>query len=203
MRSMPAILAMSLAAATGFALANVMRRRGQPAFAWLTAGAACIASAPMLTALSAYGAGEVLAGLLTTAALLAALRGRVVPAAALLVVALAVEPWAAIALPALLWFRLPRRTPDDVLGLLALLLVVGGLPMIFALVAWEGLTRRGVPVASLFVAGAALAVEVAGWPHEVAALPAAAWVAVRLFAPSLRWRRRAWPLPVPREPATR
>jgi hypothetical protein len=195
---MLAILASSLAAATGFALANVMRRRGQPRFAWLTAGAACIASALMLTAMSAHGAGEVLAGVLTTAALLAALRGRVVPAAALLAGALAAEPWTVIALPALLWFRSPRRTPDDVLGLLALLLVLGGLPMIFALVAWEGLTRRGAPVVSLFVAAAGLAVEVAGWPHEVATLPAAAWVAVRLFAPSLKWRRRAWPLPVAR-----
>ena len=52
----------------------------------------------------------------------------------------------------------------------------------------------------------------AGWTDDVAArnalyllatVPVGAWVAVRLYAPSLRWRRRAWPLPVPQEPATR
>jgi len=106
-----------------------------------------------------------------------------------------------------LWWSSRRRTPDDVLALVGLLLLLRAAlepgtdmylyaPFLLSLVAWEGLTRRGMPVVSL-VSAAALATQ-----YVPAMLVLGAWVAVRLFAPSFRWRRRAWPLPARHEPRT-
>ena len=102
-----------------------------------------------------------------------------------------------------LWWTSRRRTPDDVLGLLALLFLLRCLldpvdsaynyvPFLLSLVAWEGLTRRGFPVVSLLSCAA-----IYFTPGLLATLPVGTWIALRLYAPSLKWHRRAWPLPVP------
>ena len=74
-----------------------------------------------------------------------------------------------------------RRTPDDVLALLALLFLLRCLldpvdnayyhvPFLLALVAWEGLTRRGPPVVSLLSSAAIYyTIYKAGWTDDVAA----------------------------------
>ena len=104
---------------------------------------------------------------------------------------------------------LGRRTPDDVLGLLALLFLLrcmldpvddafNYVPFLLSLVAWEGLTRRGLPVVSLLSCAA-----IYFTPYLLATLPVCMWIALRLYAASFMWHRRAWPLPGPREPATR
>ena len=119
----------------------------------------------------------------------------------------------------LLWWTSRRRTPDDVLALLALLFLLRCLldpvnnayyhvPFLLSLVAWEGLTRRGPPVVSL-LSGAAIYYTIykAGWTDDVAArnalyllstLPVGVWLAVRLYAPSAVLHRRAWPAPMRR-----
>ena len=124
----------------------------------------------------------------------------------------------------LLWWTSRRRTPDDVLALLALLFLLRCLldpvnnayyhvPFLLSFVAWEGLTRRGMPVMSV-LSGAAIYYTIykAGWVDNIAArnalyllstVPVGVWIAVRLYAPSREWRRRAWPVPVSRAPATR
>jgi hypothetical protein len=111
-----------------------------------------------------------------------------------------------------LWWSSPRRTPDDALALLALLFLLAcvldagrqtyeHVPFLLALVAWEGLTRRGLPIASLV---SALAIWAApGDLYLLAALPAAAWLAARLFVPARGLVRvRAWPAPARRTPLT-
>jgi hypothetical protein len=114
-----------------------------------------------------------------------------------------------------LWWSSPRRTPDDALALLALLFlansVLGGagqadefVPFILSLVAWEGLTRRGLPVVAL-VSTAAIWIAGAGANdmYLVATLPVGVWLAARLYLPaSGLLRLRAWPVPAPRTPAT-
>jgi hypothetical protein len=95
---------------------------------------------------------------------------------------------------AALWWASRRRTPDDALALLALMLLVTGAghaAFIGSLVAWEGLTRRGLPAVSLLTSAAMLAVPSAGWY-----LPVALWLAARLYLPARTFRRvRAWPAP--------
>ena len=111
----------------------------------------------------------------------------------------------AIPLTALWWFS-PRRTPDDVLALLALLFLVRALldpvsdpynfvPFLLALVAWEGLTRRGLPLASLLSPVAIV--------NPLLAIPIGMWLAVRLYVPSRTLPRlRAWPYAAPRIPVS-
>ena len=119
----------------------------------------------------------------------------------------------------LLWWTSQRRTPDDVLALLALLFLLRCLldpvnnayyhvPFLLSLVAWEGLTRRGPPVVSLLSAAAVYyTIYKAGWVDDIAArnalyllatLPVGVWLGVRLYAPSPVLRRRAWPAPMQR-----
>ena len=84
-----------------------------------------------------------------------------------------------------------------------------------ALVAWEGLTRRGAPIISLATAAAVYyAIYKAGWTDDVAArnaiyllatVPVGLWLAARLYLPSRARRRpsiRAWPHPARRVPAS-
>jgi hypothetical protein len=124
-----------------------------------------------------------------------------------------------------LWWRSPRRTPDDVLALLALLFLARCLldpvnnayyhvPFLLSLTAWEGLTRRGPPLVSLLSAAAIYyTIYKAGWSDDVAVrnalyllatLPVAVWLTARLYAPAKIGRlraTRAWPSPVRRAPA--
>ena len=87
----------------------------------------------------------------------------------------------------LLWWRSPRRTPDDVLALLALLFLMRSLldpvnnayyhvPFLLALIAWEGLTRRGPPLLSL-VSSATIYYTIykAGWTDDVAVATPSTW----------------------------
>jgi len=130
----------------------------------------------------------------------------------------------ALPLTALWWFS-RRRTPDDALALLALLFLLRCLldpvdnayyhvPFLLALVAWEGLTRRGAPIISLATAAAVYyAIYKAGWTDDVAArnaiyllatVPVGLWLAARLYLPSRRLRSRAarsWPASLQRAPA--
>ena len=132
----------------------------------------------------------------------------------------------AVPLTALWWFS-RRRTPDDVLALLALLFLLRCLldpvnnayyhvPFLLSLVAWEGLTRRGAPVVSLLVSAAVYySIYKAGWTDDVAArnaiyllstVPVGVWLAARLYLPSRKLRSRAarsWPAPLQRAPAVR
>jgi hypothetical protein len=103
----------------------------------------------------------------------------------------------------LLWWRSPRRTPDDVLALLALLFLMRSLldpvnnayyhlPFLLALIAWEGLTRRGPPLLSLLSSATIYyTIYKAGWTEDVAVrnalylaatLPVMVFLAVRLYA---------------------
>jgi hypothetical protein len=230
-----------------------MRRRGQPSAACIAAALLCVVNPFTLQAVR-LGEPEVLFGAAAcVGALLAALRGRDLPAAMLLGLSLATAQFAVIAAlplvaalaarrararivavcvaliagtiatvpgeagwaaPALaltwLWWSMRRRNPDDVLGLLALLFMLRILldpslalyvytPFLLSLVAWEGMTRRGVPVVSLLFVAAIASAAGAGGGRELyvlASLPVGVWLTVRLYAPSLRWGRRAWPLPV-------
>ena len=125
-----------------------------------------------------------------------------------------------------LWFFSRRRTPDDVLALLALLFLLRSLldpvnnayyhvPFLLSLVAWEGLTRRGPPVVSVLSAAAIYyTIYKAGWTDDIAArnamyllstLPVGLWLTARLYFPSLSTRARparAWPYPAGRVPAS-
>ncbi len=129
----------------------------------------------------------------------------------------------AVPLTALWWFS-RRRTPDDVLALLALLFLMRCLldpvnnayyhvPFLLSLVAWEGLTRRGPPLVSLLSSAAIYyTIYKAGWADGVAArnalyllstVPVGVWLAARLYAPSQRLLRlRAWPYAAPRVPVS-
>ena len=198
------------AALLGLTLASRMRRRGQPAYAYVAGAMLC------LSAVSLGPSGEVLSGALCVGAVLATrpavrlrwLAGAVAVALPAMVADAAgpgVLAMLAVLPAAALWWASPRRTPDDVFALFALMFLVTGLlvPAMLALLAWEGLTRRGLPIASALLLASYYVLEQAGVPGELAAIPVGAWVAVRLFVPSLRWRRRAWPLPVPRSVATR
>jgi hypothetical protein len=196
-----------------------MRRRGQPAVAYLMGATLCFANPFVWEAIFDGHSREALSGVLCIGAVLAALRGRRTGAAGLLGVAIAADPWALVAaLPVLAAFpggwRSGRRAPDDLLALVALMFLLGGLlqpggfvpdlvPVMLALVAWEGLTRSGPPLVSVVLVLTCWLFAHAGVPAELAALPVGAWVAVRLFMPSFAKRRRAWPLPVQRTPATR
>jgi glycosyl transferase family 87 len=114
-----------------------------------------------------------------------------------LIVALAVPLTAA-------WWFSRRRTPDDVLALLALLFLVRCLldpvdnayyhvPFLLSLTAWEGLTRRGLPIVSMLCTAAIYyALHKAGWAEDLAVrnalyllatLPALVWLAVSLYVP--------------------
>ena len=316
--TIPCLMAAGL---LGLALARRMRRRGQPLAACAAAAALCLVNPLTWEAIRLGHPEELLGGALCVGAVLAALRGRTLPAAVLLGLALATKQWAVIAvLPVLaaaparrvslfavatgiallltvplvlgnpasfsgateqaawagervhpfnavwplappedrvisvgdgqslvtvrvlprwlaglmhplivllavpltvLWWRSGRRTPDDVLALLALLFLLRCLldpvnnayyhvPFLLSLVAWEGLTRRGPPVVSLLSAAAIYyTIYKAGWIDDIAArnalyllatLPVGVWLAVRLYAPSPALRRRAWPAPVHRAP---
>jgi hypothetical protein len=121
----------------------------------------------------------------------------------------------------LLWWRSPRRTPDDVLALLALLFLMRSLldpvnnayyhvPFLLALIAWEGLTRRGPPLVSLLSSATIYyTIYKAGWTEDVAVrnalylavtLPVMVFLAVRVYASPrrhlARWRS-APPAPLP------
>lgn len=218
--TIPCLMAVGL---LGLVLARLMRRRGQPRAAYLAAGTVCLVNPFTWEAIRGGHPEELLAGALCVGAVLAALRGRRVRLFAVaaglgfvftaplvrgefgsfdpLIVLLAAPLTA-------LWWTSRQRTPDDVLGLLALLFLLRCLldpvdnaynyvPFLLSLVAWEGLTRRGLPIVSLLSSAA-----IYSTPYLLATVPVGAWVAVRLYAPSLKWRRRTWPLPVPREPRT-
>ena len=253
---MSAVVSVLAASLLGLALGELMRRRGQSPAACVAASALCVLNPMTWEAIHVGEPAVLLGGAACVGAVLAALRGRGLPAAALLGISLATAQWAVIAvLPVLaatparrmrvlvvalavavaagsvvnvsmearwpvllalpltvLWWSMRRRTPDDVLALLALLFLIHNLPgpfevheyapFLLSLLAWEGLTRRGVPGVSLvFVAVISWASgEPGASVYLLATVPIGAWIAVRLYAPSLRWGRRAWPVPVAREP---
>ena len=119
----------------------------------------------------------------------------------------------AIALPlTAAWWLSRRRTPDDALALLALLFLLRCLldpvdnayyhvPFLLALTAWEGLGRRGIPLASMLCSVAIYyAIHKAGWADDLAVrnvlylaatLPVAVWLGMRLYAPRPARRRAA------------
>ena len=108
------------------------------------------------------------------------------------------------------WWFSRRRTPDDVLGLLALLFLLRCLldpvdnayyhvPFLLSLMAWEGLVRRGLPLVSILSSATIYyAINKAGWTDDLAlrnalylaaTLPVAASLAVRLYVPRRASRR--------------
>jgi hypothetical protein len=111
----------------------------------------------------------------------------------------------ALALPlSAAWWFSRRRTPDDVLALLALLFLLRCLldpvdnayyhvPFLLSLTAWEGLTRRGLPLVSMLCTAAIYyALHKAGWAEDLAVrnalyllatLPALVWLTVSLYVP--------------------
>jgi hypothetical protein len=111
----------------------------------------------------------------------------------------------ALALPlSAAWWFSRRRTPDDVLGLLALLFLLRCLldpvdnvyyhvPFLLSLMAWEGLVRRGLPLVSILSSVAIYyTINKAGWTDDLAlrnafylaaTLPVAVSLAVRLYVP--------------------
>src|SRR5207302_1113379 len=111
---------------------------------------------------------ELLGAAMCAGALLLAARGRSLAAGVLLGLAIATKQWAVLAfVPTLLAAREARRRPDrrpeDALALLALILLLRCLldpltysyhhaPFLIALVAYEAVRRRGVPVLGLFAA---------------------------------------------------
>ena len=204
------VVALLATALVGLALASRMHRRGQPAFACMAAAALCVCS------LGPGPSDRVLAGALCIGAVLAArpaMRLRLLAVAVAVGLPLTVADGAgpdvvamlAVLPTAALWWSSPRRTPDDVFALFALMFLVAGsfVPAVLALLAWEGLTRRGLPIASALLLASYFILEQAGMPGELAGIAVGMWVTVRLFVPSLPWRRRAWPLPVPRAAVTR
>ena len=122
----------------------------------------------------------------------------------------------ALPLSAAWWFS-RRRTPDDALALLALLFLFRSLldpvnnvyyhlPFLLSLTAWEGLVRRGPPLASMLCSGAIYyTIYKAHWTDDLAlgnalylaaTLPPAIWLAVRLYVPRrLSGARAARPQP--------
>jgi hypothetical protein len=199
------IVSMFAVGALGLVLAGRMRRRGQPRVAYVTAALLCIVNPFTWEAIQGGHPEELLGGALCVGAVLAARRGRTITATVLTVGAagLAATEWSVLvsvmaAGPlTVLWLRSPRRTPDDVLALLALACLVGGafVPFLLALVAWEGLTRRGLPLASLLSAAAIL--------NPLLAVPLGMWLAVRLYVPPRKLPRlRAWPYGAPRVPVS-
>ena len=202
-----AILSMFAVGVLGLVLAARMRRRGQPPAAYVIAALVCLVNPFTWEALQAGHPEELLGGALCVGAVLAARRGGTIGASVLLAAAavLAATEWAVLApvtvLAAIpltaLWWRSPRRTPDDVLALLALVFLVAHafVPFLLALVAWEGLTRRGLPVASLLSSAAIF--------NPLLTVPVAVWLAVRLYVPSRKLPRlRAWPSAAPRVPVS-
>jgi len=200
-----AIVSIFAVGVLGLVLAARMRRRGQAPVAYGTAALLCVVNPFTWEALRVGHAEEMLGGALCVGAVLAARRGRALGASVLLVGAggLAATEWsvlvsvlAAAPLTAL-WWRSARRTPDDVLAVVALAFLVSGafVPFLMALVAWEGLTRRGLPFASLLSSAAVF--------NPLLAVPVAVWLAVRLYVPSRKLPRlRAWPYAAPRVPAS-
>ena len=319
--TIPCLLAVGL---LGVALAGRMRRRGQPPLACVTAALLCLVNPLTWEAIRLGHPEELLGGALCVGAVLAALRGRTLGAAALLGLAVATKQWALIAvLPVLvaapahrvrlgamaavvavaltiplmlgnpdsftgtaklaahvgervhpfnavwpvapsedrvisvgdersvvtvrvlplsisrllhpgivllaipltaLWWFSPRRTPDDVLALLALLFLMRCLldpvnnayyhvPFLLSLIAWEGLTRRGSPlVSALSSAAIYYTIYKANWTDDVATrnalyllstVPVGVWLAARLYLPSRKFLRlRTWPYAAPRVPAS-
>lgn len=210
------VLSLFAVALLGLALAGRMRRRGQPRAAYVTAGLLCVVNPLTWEALRLGQPEELLGGALCVGAVLAARRGRTIGATVLLGLALVLATnWWAVLDPVIvlaaipltaLWRCSPRRTPDDVLGLLALLFLTRGLldpvneaydfvPFLLALIAWEGLTRRGLPFASLLSSAAIL--------NPLLTVPVGVWLAVRLYVPSRKLPRlRSWPYAAPRVPAS-
>jgi hypothetical protein len=202
-----AILSLFALGVLALVLAALMRRRGQSRGAYVTAGLLCVVNPFTWEALRTGHPEELLGAALCVGAVLAARRNRTVGATVLTVgaVVLAGTQWAvidpvtllmAIPLTALWWFS-PRRTPDDVLALVALLFLVASafVPFLLALVAWEGLTRRGLPLASLLSSAAVL--------NPLLTVPIGMWLAVRLYVPSRTLPRlRAWPYAAPRVPVS-
>lgn len=206
-----AILSILAVGVLALVLAVRMRRRGQSRAAYMTAALLCLVNPFTWEALRAGHPEELLGGALCVGALLALRRGRTLGASALLAAALALgaTEWgvlspvtvlAAIPLAALWWIS-PQRTPDDIFALLALLLLVGAdetyalVPFVLALVAWEGLTRRGLPFASLLSSAAIV--------NPLLMVPVGMWLAVRLYVPSRTLPRlRAWPYAAPRVPVS-
>lgn len=202
-----AILSMFAVAVLALVLAGRMRGRGQPRAAYVTAAFLCVVNPFTWEALHTGHPEELLGGALCVGAVLAARRGRKAGALVLLAAALALAAtgWEVfapvtvlVAIPlAALWWISPRRTPDDVLALVALLFLVASafVPFLLALVAWEGLTRRGIPLASLLSTGAIL--------NPLLVVPIGLWLAVRLYVPSRTLPRlRAWPYAAPRIPVS-
>ena len=210
---MASIACVAAAGVLGLAVARWMARRGALRGARIATVVFTMANPLVWEAVRAGKPEEVLAGALGVGLVLAALRARVgvglvMAAVVVSFVALVHAPLAVVlAIPlGAGWWRSPRRTPDDALALLALLLLLTVLmdpaadpgyavPFVFALSAWEGLVRRGVPVLSMVCA-------VAVWAAAGNALllavtvPAAVLLAVRLYAPRRHARARvARPLP--------
>jgi hypothetical protein len=226
-----AILCVAAAGLLGLSIARWMERRG-------ASRAACIATIvfsmvnPLTREALVLGhPEELLGGALCVGAVLAALRARSTRAAKRVRVAVAAGAIAAVltapvvagnlspadplvialALPlSAAWWFSPRRTPDDVLGLLALLFLVRCLldpvdnayhhvPFLLSLAAWEGLVRRGLPLVSILTSATIYsAMYKAGWSDDLglgngfylaATLPVAAWLAVRLYVPRRAARR--------------
>ena len=211
--SIPCVAAAGL---LGLAIARWMERRG-------ASRAACVATIvfsmvnPLTWEALALGhPEELLGGALCVGAVLAALRGHSTRAGVLLILALATDQWAgdlsltdpltvALALPlSAAWWFSPRRTPDDALGLLALVFLVPCLldpgdnayhhvPFLLALMAWEGLVRRGLPVVSILSSVTIYcAINTVGGTDDLAlrnalylavTMPVAGWLAVRLYVP--------------------
>lgn len=206
-----AILSIFAVGVLALVLAVRMRRRGQSRAAYVTAALLCLVNPFTWEALRAGHPEELLGGALCVGALLALRRGRMLGASALLAAALALgaTEWSVLspvtvlaAIPlAALWWISPQRTPDDIFALLALLLLVGAdetyafVPFVLALVAWEGLTRRGLPFASLLSSAAIV--------NPLLMVPVGMWLAVRLYVPSRTLPRlRAWPYATPRVPVS-
>jgi hypothetical protein len=203
----------------GLAIARWMGRRGASHLARTATVAFSMVNPLALEALALGHPEELLGGALCAGAVLAALRGHSVRAGILLGLAIATAltlPWTsaahllhpltvalAVPLSAAWWFS-RSRTPDDALALLALLFLLPCLldplgsayqyvPFLLALTAWEGLTRRGLPLVTMLCSVAIYCVFLnAGWAQDMAmqsalylgaTLPVALWLAIRLYVP--------------------
>jgi hypothetical protein len=202
---MASVACIAAAGALGLAVARWMQRRGAPRGACIATIAFGMVNPLVWEAVRGGTPEQVIAGVLCTGLVLAALRSRigvglVLTAVAVSFVALVHSPLSVVlAVPlGAAWWRSPRRTPDDALALLALLLLPAAIldpadhvPFLLSLTAWEGLVHRRVPVVSM---GCAIA---ATWSFAAAAVPVALWLAVRLYVPRRRFRRSiARPIPV-------
>ena len=107
----------------------------------------------------------------------------------------------ALPLSALFWLRRRELERADALGLLALLFLgrclfdpldfpYYAVPFLLSLAAWDGLRRRGPPLATLWALGGLyLTIHVSGYATMNAVflgwtLPLAAWIALMLYAPA-------------------